>query len=407
MISEGRISFKCLPVHQPIGEFYIGVIDAKDLVDISWADIRRIAHDDPELAQAQDYTQEVPRIAEDGAGEVVIEDLDEEILRLEDQGFERFLGIQRQLSATRVKELRRYVNNLDATFPTSVLLAISSDHAAYDETTGIMEVVRHSKAAKIIDGQHRIAGLRNYSRDGFQINVAVFIDMDIQDQAMVFATINLRQTKVNKSLAYDLYEFTTSRSPQRSCHDIVRFLNLKKGSPFHDKIKMLGVAQDPGETITQAMFVDRLLRYISRDPLDDRNRIKSGDKPDRATGAAAQRQIFRNMFIDDQDERITMILWNYFLAVANKWPNAWLGVTEGNILNRSTGFAALMRFLRVAYRSIPKPPQVVVADKFAEVFERVTLSEHDFTREKYLPGSTGEKDLFGDLVTRSGLGTYR
>ena len=83
--------------------------------------------------------------------------------------------------------------------------------------------------------------------------------MDIQDQAMVFATINLKQTKVNKSLAFDLYEFTKTRSPQRTCHDIARFLNYKKKSPFESRIKMLGVGRWPTETITQATFVDRVV----------------------------------------------------------------------------------------------------------------------------------------------------
>ena len=118
--------------------------------------------------------------------------------------------------------------------------------------------------------------------------------MDIQDQAMVFATINLKQTKVNKSLAYDLYEFTTSRSPQKTCHDIARFLNYKEDSPFRKKIKMLGVATGASETLTQATFVDRLLRLISRDPMGDRDRIKRHKSLERAIGPAASRQIFRD-----------------------------------------------------------------------------------------------------------------
>ena len=105
--------------------------------------------------------------------------------------------------------------------------------------------------------------------------MAIFIDMDIQDQAMVFATINLKQTKVNRSLAYDLYEFTTSRSPQRTCHDIAKFLNYRQSSPFQGKVKMLGVAREPTETITQATFVDRLLRLVSWDQMKDRDQLKS------------------------------------------------------------------------------------------------------------------------------------
>ena len=336
-----------------------------------------------------------------------IEQLDEDAVHLEDQGFEKFLGIQRELNQTRVSEIKQYVGNVDATFPTAVLLAISSDHARFDEATSTLSIVRHSKVAKIIDGQHRIAGLTGINGTGFQVNVAVFIDMDIQDQAMVFATINLKQTKVNKSLAYDLYEFTTTRSPQRTCHDIVRFLNYQENSPFKDRIKMLGVGRWPTETITQATFVDRLLRLVSRNPMEDRDLLRRRKRPVPARGPQANRQIFRNLFIQDRDDTITVILWNFFLAVSQKWPQSWTSVAQGNILNRTTGFGALMRYMRVAYLSIGTPGQVVLARQYQPLFELITLGDGQFTPDRYLPGSSGEKVLFDELVQQSGIQSFR
>ena len=176
---------------------------------------------------------------------------------------------------------------------------------------------------------------------------------------MVFATINLKQTKVNRSLAYDLYEFTTSRSPQRTCHDIAKFLNSRQSSPFQGKVKMLGVAREPTETITQATFVDRLLRLVSWDQMKDRDQLKRKKGLDPARGAREKRQIFRNMFIKEEDHIIALILWNFFVAVQQKWPASWQTVERGNILNRTTGFGALMRFMRVAYLSMNTVDRVV------------------------------------------------
>ena len=215
MSQNGLIMINVLPVEQPIGTFYIGAIGSHDLVAISWADIRRIAPEDELLPPMQDSSEDLPLVDDSSGPREPIEATDEDLVLIEDQGFERFLGIQRELSTGRVAEIQKYVQNVDASFPTAVLLAISSDQARFDENSGALSIVRHSKAAKIIDGQHRIAGLRNYEGPSFQVNVGIFIDMALQDQAMVFATINLKQTKVNKSLAYDLYEFTTSRSPQK------------------------------------------------------------------------------------------------------------------------------------------------------------------------------------------------
>ena len=269
-----RVEIKCLPVTQPIGTFYIGTIGAADLVDIAWADIRRIAHDDVEEERSGLPDVDLSRLEDS-----VIEEMDKDFLNPDEQDFEKFLGIQRELSRNRVKEIKQYVTTQDAAFPTSVLIAVSSRYASYDEETSTISIIRHNKAAKIIDGQHRIAGLEEYEGPQFDLNVSVFIDMDLQDQAMVFATINLKQTKVNKSLAYDLYEFTKTRSPQRTAHDIVRFLNYRAGSPFYLKVKMLGTGSGKEqEAITQATFVDRLLRYISRNPMKDRDVLRRGKK---------------------------------------------------------------------------------------------------------------------------------
>ena len=407
MSTEKVVSFPCIAIDQPIGVFYIGAMQASDLVAISWADVRRIAPHEEQPWFLPGEAGSPPRVSEGDDFQQTIEQLDEDIVNLEDQGFEKFLGIQRELNQTRVSEIRQYVSNVDATFPTAVLLAVSSNHARFDGTTNTLSIVRHSKVAKIIDGQHRIAGLRDFKGDHFQVNVAVFIDMDIQDQAMVFATINLKQTKVNKSLAYDLYEFTTTRSPQRTCHNIVRFLNNRQNSPFEERIKMLGAGRWPTETITQATFVDRLLRLVSRNPMEDRDLIRRGKRLRLIRGSEATRQIFRNLFINDRDDAIALILWNFFLAVSRKWPKSWGSVAEGNILNRTTGFAALMRYMRLAYLSMETPDRVVLVDQYQPLFDKVDLVDGSFTPDNYLPGSSGEKMLFDELVQRSGLQLYR
>ena len=180
--AKGMVTLRCIPVDQPIGVFYIGAMEASDLVAISWADVRRI---DPSEEQPSAVTDDgdSPRIiGEDQQVPDLDEPSDETVIRYEDQGFERFLGIQRELSKPRVKEIKQYVQTIDATFPTAILLAISSEHASFDESTSELSVVRHSKVAKIIDGQHRIAGLGELEGTTFHVNVAIFIDMDIQDQ---------------------------------------------------------------------------------------------------------------------------------------------------------------------------------------------------------------------------------
>jgi DGQHR domain-containing protein len=357
---EPKIKMDCIEVTQPIGTFYIGSIDSSDLVRISYSDVRRI----------------------------------------EDRDIEVLSGIERPLSLKRVTELRKYVKNVDASFPTAIILALDSEHAAYDPITRTMVIDNEATVAKIIDGQHRIDGLRGYSGPRFQLNVTLFVDMDIEDQALLFATINLKQIPVGKSLAYDLFEFARTRSPQKTCHNIAKLLNSREGSPFHRRIMILGIATGhPTETITQAAFIDRLIVYVSTDPMADRDTIKREQKLERIDGGMirVRKLIFRNMFIEDRDADIARVLWNYFSAVAERWPKAWQFKQPGLVLNRSTGFRALMRFLPVAYMSLGGLDTTVSQEDFRSVFDKVKIADDDFTPENYVPGTSGQSKLYHEL----------
>jgi DGQHR domain-containing protein len=367
MSSEANILFRCIEVTQPIGSFYVGVIESHSLVRIAHSDIRRI----------------------------------------EKREIEEYIGIERPLSPTRVAELRQFVNTMDASFPTGVILAVKSEKAEYDEKSRMMRIANEEDVAKIIDGQHRIAGLEAFSDkngDSFQMIATIFVDMDMEDQAMVFATINLKQTKVSKSLAYDLYEYAVARSPQKTCHNIAKLLNSTERSPFLNRIKILGMASGkPAETLTQATFVDRLIKYISRDPMKDRDDLKRGRKLRPADGADKARLIFRDLFVGERDAEIAKIVWNYFDAVRKRWPHAWDTVGRGNILNRTTGFGALMRFLRPAYLQLGTSTTVPKTEAFLSLFESVEMKEDSFTADRFLPGSSGEADLYRLLCQATGL----
>ncbi len=362
------IQFKCIEVTQPIGKFYVGIINYDDLSYISYVDVRRLEREEREV--------------------------------------ETYMGIQRPLSPKRVKEIGQYVKLIDATFPTSIILSVSSENVIFDKEKSVMRIAYKKDVAKVLDGQHRIAGLEGYALPGesFQLNVTFFVDMELEDQAIVFATINQTQTKVNKSLVADLFEFAISRSPQKTAHNIARALNDKVGSPFYKKIKVLGTAVNKEkETITQATFVENLLKYITKDKALDRDLYKRGKKPQKIDDKELLILPFRNLFIDEQDTKIATIIWNFFAAVRDRWPKAWDNIETEMILNRSTGFIALMRFLKNAYISFDKPNEVVSKESFQDIFKRIKLQDADFSRQKYIPGSGGQSSLYKDLLTLSSI----
>jgi DGQHR domain-containing protein len=365
LILEQALKVPCLEISQPIGTFYVGVMKHADLTRITFSDVRRIES--------------------------------------EQRDVESYLGIERPLSQKRVAELKQYVENVDASFPSSVILAVRSSDAEFDAEERLLYIRDERDIAKVLDGQHRIAGLEGYRGEPFEIIITVFIDIDIEEQALVFATINLEQTKVNKSLAYDLYEYASHRSPQKTAHNIARLLDAEDRSPFKGKIKILGSARDRGETISQALFIDSLLPMISSTPARDRDSMKRGRGIARADRAEEVRLVFRNMFIDDRDADIAWVIWNFFGAVEDKWGEFWRDAKPGFVLNRTTGFRALMDILPRAYLMVGGPGTVPSRESFNELFSRVQIRGEEITPENFAPGVSGQVALRRILLVQMGL----
>jgi DGQHR domain-containing protein len=358
MNEERWITVPCIPLQQPIGMFYIAAIPSRDLADISFADRARI---------------------EDG-----------------DREIEVLSGLQRLLSPKRVAELKRYVTSIDACFPTGVILAMSSEDAIFDEAANTMSIRYSNNVAKIIDGQHRIEGLAGYQGPLFEINVTIFIDMEMEDQAIVFSTINLKQTPVSNSLVFELFEYAKTRSPQKTCHYIARLLNARSDSPFYQRIMILGMATGkPNESLTQAAFIDPLMKLVSTDAMGDRDRLKRGKALELVDDGMirTRKLIFRNMFIREEDAKIAKVLWNYFTAVSQRWPLAWQQKQRGLILNRTTGYRALMAFLPIVILSLDLVNKIPDVEAFQTVFDRVKLKDEDLSTDEFKPGTSGQSAL--------------
>lgn len=376
MAERKKVVFPALRISQPIGEFFVGVMAGQDVVAISYADVREIASD-----------------------------------------LDQYMGIQRRLSETRVKELQSYVRTYDATFPTAIILAVSENNADWDEekrelTLAATEDVDLESIARIIDGQHRVEGLKAIEDNQFEVNVSIFVGADIATQANIFATVNLAQTKVNRSLVYDLFDYENERSPQKSAHDIVIALDQIPESPFYHRIKRLGRATygRENETLTQAAVVEALLRLITNDPMGDRDTFlrKLGIRG--PSKAELIDRPFRGLFLKEKDADITKIMLHYFDAVKDKWPHSWSDPNkQGNVLPKTNGFKALMRFLKPAYLKIVGSNIGAVPEKqlFSEIFRTVKLKDDDFNIQTFPPGTSGESALFRYLVRETFPELYR
>lgn len=372
MTKRTEVNVPVLKVSQHIGEFFVGVMTTRDLLDVSYSDMR-----------------------------VIESDLD------------RYVGIQRKLNPNRVKEIAEFVKSIDGTFPTSVVLAVRGSNAELSADGRILRIFESidpesgdliplSSTASILDGQHRIEGLKEAGVDDFDVPVSIFVDADIADQAYIFATVNLAQTKVNHSLVYDLLDYSKSRSPQKSAHDIVVALDKFEGSPFYKMIKRLGTATPgrDGETLAQATVVNGLLTLISKRPEQDRFDLAKNRKLGRAD-VNYQETPLRVLWVEERDSDIAQVMLNYFAAVQQRWPQAWSSREKGQILPRTNGFRAMIRLFKNIYlRECPNFDEanfLVSKDVYLQYFSRSSLNDDDFTSVNFAPGTSGETALYKRL----------
>lgn len=309
------IEVQVLPVSQPIGNFYVGVMPASSLVGICKTDVRRLQGKAPDSSSPD-------LIA--------------------------YIGIQRPLREDRVKEIKEYVKTIDACFPNSIIIAIPSENVEVVDGRSAIKILNKPDVATVIDGQHRLAGFsENPGVGDFGLLTSIFVDLEIAEQAYLFSTINSKQTKINPSLAKDLLDFSNIQTPEKVCHNIAKLLNTTPGGPWDHQIRMLGVKDEiVSGIITQHTFVSKILdvwypakdlQQKVRDMLIDENnkRENLGDlKVD------TSRYPLWELYITDQDELITKILDNYFRAVRDTWPEFW--ARPESILSKSVGYQALM-----------------------------------------------------------------
>jgi DGQHR domain-containing protein len=376
------ISLPVFEISQPVGPFYVGVIRADSLLSICKFDYRRMQFK---------------------------------------SGHVDFLGIQRELNPKRINEIKQYIKTVDACFPTSIVISIDEKCARIDDTdisgAKILRIFEHvdeaqpelsiplDQVASIIDGQHRLKGLEEAGKGDFELTVSIFVGADDATEAMIFLIVNLAQTKVNKSLVYDLFSIATSRSPEKTCHEIVVALDKMDESPFKDRIKRLGTATEGrfGESLSQATIVKGILPYITGDPLADRDQGKRFGFWDESLVRDISKRIFYEFFRRGEDAKILDNLLNYFTAIRDRWPSAWERTGTGNIINRTNGFNGFIRFLRPSYLYFTTTPRVVTQNEFAQIFGRVKLQDDDFNPQRFLPGTSGSTLLFHTLIEQSGV----
>ena len=293
--------------------------------------------------------------------------------------FSSIFGTQRVQSKSRAKQIGAYIDEDDSTFPNTIILSVNyRQDGDYEEdemlqwhsekdANGFSYLVIPTEAplASIIDGQHRLEGFRNVEKaDRLEMDLpcAVYINLPRPYQAKIFATININQKRVDKSLAYELFGYDLSESnsdkwpPDMLGVYLARALEGKDGSPFkkHVRLALLEETNDKEESVkaadwevSVACLVEGVTRLISEKPQVDRSALASGKTKDRSL-LPADNTALRQLYIDGKDKTLLDLIMAYFNAVDEI---LWSSREEGSFVTRTVGVLALFDVLREALKA--------------------------------------------------------
>lgn len=216
-------------------------------------------------------------------------------------------GFQRVLNVGRARKLADYLirgqENHDAFLPTSVFLATDKDVQFNAETNTIQFSVEDIGPFSVVDGQHRIEGLKMAAekvpdlRD-FEVPVNIAVKLSKLAQMCHFLIVNTTQKSVDRSIEQQIYARLTAamdvedvpslprwmeriveRGDVGKAVKIVEYLNNTPESPWHKKVEMAGETSKTS-TIKQRSFVKSIVRFVlvpgnplNAQPTDKQQRI--------------------------------------------------------------------------------------------------------------------------------------
>lgn len=354
-----------IKVTQPLGEFYISKIKAKDLLRIS--------------------TSSVLRYEKDGS----------------------LKGNQRPLKSDRLKLIANFIKSEEMCFPTSIIVAANVNDIGLIEDENKRWTIEQVESdvynliipdgeavsSLIIDGQHRLNAfsLTSDNYKDIELVCSIFFDLPAPYQAYLFATINGNQKRVDKSLALELFGYSVDSEPQNTWSPeklavfLTRKFNFTKDSPLYQRIKLAplysqieNVVDKTKWLLSTAAMVDGIISLISSNPQRDRDFLVMkkeefwGDKTRKSLEKCRDRSVLRDLYINCDDDTTYEILDSFFMSVKTiLWDNA----SPNNVIIKTIGISVLFDILR---EILGKDVSIRQFDEYISTIKDVDYSSNYF-----------------------------
>lgn len=115
-------------------------------------------------------------------------------------------GFQRLLSKKRANEIAKYLDSGKGVIPSALIVSAQSQAGLeFDEHTGCITLERIEDGLLVLDGQHRLYGMKN-ATNNYDIPVVIFANLTPQEEIRQFIDINTTQKGVPSALILDIKE---------------------------------------------------------------------------------------------------------------------------------------------------------------------------------------------------------
>lgn len=113
-------------------------------------------------------------------------------------------GFQRLLSEKRAKEIAKYLDNNKGVIPSAIIVSAQPiAKIEFDESSNKLRLERAQNSLLVLDGQHRLYGMKSAQRD-YDIPVVIFTELTTQEEIRQFIAINTTQKGVPTALILDI-----------------------------------------------------------------------------------------------------------------------------------------------------------------------------------------------------------
>jgi len=286
-------------------------------------------------------------------------------------------AVQRMLSPSRITSIKNFVLQ-GGDFPNALVLNWVSDNNKIEHSDNSLIFTIDEHSAQIIDGQHRIAGIRSAIAakpliGELELPVVIYQNLSTKQCADIFLSINTEQKPVPRSLVFDLYGIASDEIVDPAAvraRDIAMYLNEEEQSPYQGQMKLPGAPTRKGG-IALSTAVSTIKPLVE------------------------EKGVFELIdVIELQGQR--QVVFNLFKALQENYKDKWWD--RSNAFMYAAGFTGAIDFLKLKLipycNSVESITIKTISESLALPYDRLILQDE----VKGLGGKDAPKKVFDRLV---------